>query len=114
MSALKSTAGPWPLNGVMALDTPMWIISIPGEQARIEVPDYSEASEGNARLIAAAPELLAALEWAVAIVQFDCVRPDDGHVCGPDAGCDGDCTGRAALTDGLRRARAAIAKATKP
>jgi hypothetical protein len=45
----------------MALDTPMWIVSIPGEQARIEISDYSPESEANARLIAAAPELLSAL-----------------------------------------------------
>ena len=55
------TPGPWSLNGVMAMDTPLWIVSIPGEQARIEVADYSVESEGNARLIAAAPDLLAAI-----------------------------------------------------
>lgn len=61
------TPGPWLLNGVMAMDTPLWIVSIPGEQARIEVADYSAESEGNARLIAAAPDLLAALEQVLAL-----------------------------------------------
>lgn len=56
------TPGPWVLNGVMAMDTRLWIVSIPGEQARIEVADYSTESEANAHLIAAAPSLLAALE----------------------------------------------------
>lgn len=69
------TPGPWALNGVMALDTPLWIVSIPGEQARIEVADYSAESEGNARLIAAAPELLAALAGIIEIGKRDMTNP---------------------------------------
>ena len=82
------TPGPWVLNGVMALDTRLWIVSIPGEQARIEVADYSTESESNAHLIAAAPDLLEALE---ALVKVDA---EDG-----------------ADDEYLRVARAAIAKA---
>jgi hypothetical protein len=63
------TPGPWSLSGVMALDTPMWIVSVPGEQARIEISDYSQESEANARLIAAAPDLLAALEGLVEVAK---------------------------------------------
>lgn len=64
------TPGPWILNGVMALDMPLWIVSIPGEQVRIEVAHYSADSEGNARLIAAAPELLETLKLVMVEADF--------------------------------------------
>lgn len=84
----------------------------PGEVHKVHVERLNALAAALKAERAKSAELLAALEWAVSIVQFDCIRPDDGHVCGPDAGCDGECAGRAALTDGLRRARAVISRAT--
>lgn len=92
------TPGPWKLDGVMAMDSPLWIVSIPGEQARIEIADYSSESEANARLIAAAPDLLEALEDMVFLADGAMAAANrDGAEYRPD--------------EELRDAKAAIAKA---
>lgn len=72
-------------------------------------PSGMESTEANSRLIAAAPDLLAALEWALSIVQFD--LPRDDHVCGPDAGCDGECSARASMVTQYLKARNVIKRA---
>lgn len=94
MSAPKHTAGPWEVRFRFGRQT-----TVSGRQ-RYPICDTGTApvveanhgrEEANARLIAAAPDLLEALQWLVATTE----DPDAAH------------QGRA-----LDEARAAIAKAT--
>lgn len=91
MSA-KHTPGPWALTGWTAGDDFGWSIRIADAPYRLEVSAWCAESEADARLIAAAPDLLEALEAVLAV---------------PEA--------RKALvnwgTDELLAARAAVAKA---
>lgn len=65
------TPGPWELSGG---NTSVWAISPPN--ARVRIADIRQHSpmngvdnEANARLIAAAPELLEACKWADRVIQ---------------------------------------------
>ena len=93
----KHTPGPWVWRkNYRGLDGPGGAVIL--DYASYEgmwVPDYAgDWAEANARLIAAAPELLAAVEDALAIFEFG---PDDQTVPAPKW---------------VARARTAIAKAT--
>ena len=66
MNQLKHTPGPWNVDGDATVYGPRFSIANDKEQiGRFEVADckgYKQEREANARLIASAPELLAALE----------------------------------------------------
>ena len=95
MSNAKHTQGPWRVGGteqrVIFADNGDVVARIAcyGEQS--ETP---EADKANARLIAAAPELLAALQWAVGFIDTYASKAS-----GP-------------ATPELNKCRAAIVKAT--
>lgn len=55
------TPGPWKLEGWSAGDSRGWSVTIPGQQARIDVTEWSEESEANANLLAVAPVMYEAL-----------------------------------------------------
>jgi len=64
----EHTPGPWTLTGWTAPDDYGWTLQI-GTAAfpqRVTIDAYCAESEANARLIAAAPDLLAALEACAA------------------------------------------------
>ena len=101
MADVKHTPGPWAVDS----DGSGWYIEATPERghslAFIASPEFQEEpdtsaseAEANARLIAAAPDLLEALQWLVDIL--------------PDPDLDNDELQRT----WTRRARAAIAKAT--
>lgn len=71
------TPGPWKLSGWTAPDDYGWSIKIPDAPHRIEISAWSESSEADARLIAAAPELLSALRRALS----RCHNCDTGGTC---------------------------------
>jgi hypothetical protein len=108
----EHTPGPWktieanwaldPETGQMAQEAIVTVVA--GEEGKVTVPicevagaeEYGEPSPtvvANARLIAAAPRLLAALEWALGYGEFE-FRPNDGDDI-----------------DAYQKAKAAIAKA---
>lgn len=62
------TPGPWGLTRWTAPDDYGWSIKIGDAPHRLDVSAWSESSEADARLIAAAPELLAALEAVEAVL----------------------------------------------
>ena len=88
MSEMKPTPGPWNANYFKGKNRDGWTIDGPDM-----VPDYENPmfNEADARLIAAAPELLAALRGALQLIEL--VVPFDG--------------------DETRNIRAAISKATQ-
>ncbi len=68
----KHTPGPWVINGDEIHDRKMhrdehgaWIGDRPNRIVTIDYIMPEETADANAALIAAAPELLEALEWAV-------------------------------------------------
>ena len=61
----KFTPGPWTLREYTARDSFGWVVRISSGQ-EIDINAFSDESEGNARLIASAPELLKALELLLA------------------------------------------------
>ena len=61
----KHTPGPWTVTGWCAGDSVGWSVGLGADQ-RISVHAESEESGANARLIAAAPDLLEALKVMVA------------------------------------------------
>lgn len=69
------TPGPWGLTRWTAPDDYGWSIKIGDAPHRLDVSAWSESSEADARLIAAAPELLSALKRMAA---FAC------HTAPPD------------------------------
>lgn len=102
MSETKHTPGPWSVTGKQFSGSVRVSAGsgsdLNGLVAICDAGDYARSKvEGaaNARLIAAAPELLEALVWMVA--NDDTNEADEGN---------------AYWVDGLHRARAAIAKAT--
>lgn len=74
MSELKATPGPWEISHVFATDPCYIAIDAPKHGALAEVvwkmedEDRSQVCEANAHLIAAAPDLYDALEWAMRFV----------------------------------------------
>lgn len=109
MGIVSYTKGPWHYqpndwNGVHDNESPGSIMSEDWYIATMEagIPDYgndeADAVEANARLIAAAPELLEALIFCVGVMQ-------SGVVAGP--GCDDAKEMQMAIDQGA----AAIAKA---
>lgn len=75
-----------------------------------ERPGRDPVSDANARLIAAAPELLHALTELLAACEEDCGVPDEGD--GNDEAVGASAERETALKFGhLRRARAAVTKA---
>ena len=103
METLKHTPGPWHTSREMLFD--VWAENPRPDAPRaiykivtqVRGPD-EEVGEANARLIAAAPELLGALRDLVQLI-------DHQHAIRPDARFLPDATGF------MPRARAAIAKA---
>ena len=66
----------------------------------------------NARLIAAAPELLEALELGLRLIEAGIYIPEINHICGgPDSACDSECVHAANLCCITSKIRTAIAKA---
>ena len=62
-----SLQGPWKLEGWSAGDSQGWSITIPNQQARIDITDWSQDSERIARTIAKAPELLELVRGVVGL-----------------------------------------------
>lgn len=108
----KHTPGPWHVTtetdgrsrGYIRAGEPLDGAKMPPAVARVCARTLSE-NEANARLIAAAPELLEALRhFAALLAEHHDDLPDDRPIFGIND---------AVITAGdLRRARAAIAKAT--
>lgn len=101
----QHTPGPWTRGEDSPISHPSWIIGAPGAPVAecchygLDPRDY----EANATLIAAAPELLAALESCLAeLAGYEMMLFEDG-------GHDDDCAEYHAVMD---KAQAAIAKAT--
>jgi len=92
----KHTPGPWE-QGTQTRGSTTLVARIETGFAVAEMRNvhFREEAEANARLIAAAPELLEALQLAYSVL-MDCI---------PDADCD------LYKRDARRKARAAIAKA---
>lgn len=110
MSESKFTPGPWRMNGptgpTMQSYSQPFCIAGTGEFAYTliagcfgDIKGGTEIAEANARLIAAAPDLLEALEHIVNAVA----------ICTDD---HGNLTAEICQADDFRAARAAIAKAT--
>ena len=100
MSEAKHTPGPWSIDGggsVISSDavTDLAILNMANPRFSWGGSDFSTKShrEANARLIAAAPELLDALRFCAAV-------------------CAGEIMHKQGLIDALEKARSAIAKAT--
>jgi hypothetical protein len=79
---MKHTPGPWSLDELdSAGSIAIYQLNAPTRSAlaELEIPDVE--SEANARLIAAAPELLDALENLLALVEGECpsLLEDDHH-----------------------------------
>lgn len=67
------TAGPWTMEKEGDPDFPIW-----GEQFCVAtVWAQGQEGEANARLIAAAPDLLAACEWALRVILYNLDRKED-------------------------------------
>ncbi|MCF3478937.1 hypothetical protein GUV60_02540 [Stenotrophomonas maltophilia] len=105
MSHTKHTPGPWvieKLSGGWGVIAPNW--GYVAFHVTSDLPHWNEGQEANRRLIAAAPDLLEALERIA--------RP---HDCGC-VPCTGQCRSQIALEIAVEEmqelARAAIAKAT--
>ena len=89
----KHTPGPWGVKG--------WRVTIPGTgEVTLAAPGVTTATaDANARLISAAPELLAALEWALKNLE---------EIAIPEFEFQGRVT---SMNEAAIKARAAIAKA---
>ena len=110
------TPGPWEMSAPMGRDhlygAEPWFWVSGRHTLHIQVAAYSDgfvrgANEANARLIAAAPELLEALQWFVEnddTYQGDTPMPEHGGLTWNEINAE--------FIDGLNKARAAIAKAT--
>lgn len=92
MKNSKHTPGPWAVNG-WSVTIGNWSISTAMPRATIE------ESDANARLIAAAPELLEALNWALKNLE---------EIALPEFEKQGRVT---SINNAIEKARAAIAKA---
>jgi hypothetical protein len=106
---MKHTPGPWSYwNGIcspggrVTQDETGTHIAIPTVYANAQLTD------ANARLIAAAPDLLSALEDFLDMAQEP---PEANCSCHISPPC-GDCVDNHGLREAFRNARAAIAKAT--
>ena len=67
----KHTPGPWTMRAAISGRYPDYPIVGPNGEPVARVPIMAHGRSGEyARLIAAAPELLAALEWAAAYVEL--------------------------------------------
>lgn len=91
----------WPTSGRRAPIATVFTAEDPASEISLESSSFSEEENANARLIAAAPDLLAA---AKLLLRYDATVPD--RPSGQRA--DGQL-----LIDAIRLARAAIAKAEK-
>jgi len=103
MSA-KHTPGPWVAE--TGAGRGAWIKGSDGEWSALSCGATDEVAEENARLIAAAPELLDALKWMV-----DNDETNEGDEPIPERNGETWDEINAYWLDGLNKARAAIAKA---
>lgn len=85
---VEHTPGPWAATDITTADSlpHRWICGCGSDQAVITqksgcIANRKEA-EANARLIAAAPEMLAALEECISILSRYPARDPNGEVCG--------------------------------
>ena len=101
----KHTPGPWTVSPSQTYKAQ--IEHLAGKKtvvfARVTTPKIGDAI-ANARLIAAAPTMLEALEALDALIDFGDHVPDNTAMCFDDA---------SAINEALAKARAAIALATK-
>ncbi|EPM0008984.1 hypothetical protein N1H70_000057 [Pseudomonas aeruginosa] len=105
----KHTPGPWEIerysDGLIQIVGNIHAVSEHEEHVTTVVEEVTRGDEANARLIAAAPDLLVSLENLMAVYS----QPEDRICCnGVDCGCMGATTYQQAE----HYARAAIAKAT--
>ncbi|HEJ1761975.1 TPA: hypothetical protein SLV11_005855 [Pseudomonas aeruginosa] len=109
MSKQSHTPGPWEIerysDGLIQIVGNIHAVSEHEEHVTTVVEEVTRGDEANARLIAAAPDLLESLENLMAAYS----QPEDRICCnGVDCGCMGATTYQQAE----HYARAAIAKAT--
>lgn len=102
MSEVKHTPGPWEAEGTSILSRyavfPATIVCDVGTRNEaFGIKDAQAVREANARLIAAAPDLLHACE---------------SLLCEVDRRCGGKCDGDSSLVSAADAARSAISKAT--
>lgn len=105
MSEIKHTPGPWIFYADLPSTEPNWHIVTTANKMRVlanvHIEPGNEMDLVNARLIAAAPELLEALQYALPYLEACVPNPRNG--VNADYSVDVNC---------VDRARAAIAKAT--
>lgn len=82
---MSHTPGPWKLLGWTAPDDYGWAVRIGDAPHRIEISAWDASSESDALLIAAAPELLEALESLLSKLNGYEHHPD---LCSRTAECD--------------------------
>lgn len=124
----KHTPAPWAVQkaedcmGRKLDEMVRWVITADGHGLWISTgptwdPEHAEESEANARLIAAAPDLLDALTKVTSFVVTDVAESCNGNKCREPwcAGCFGEEVAEQTVREAreaLDAARAAIAKVT--
>ena len=110
MTNTEHTPGPWQVEGVPKGRRP-WVGRIAeGRWAALACGYTDEEAEANARLIAAAPDLLASLERLVTLMNIVGDEPFRNGVTDSTGSMD---EGIVIASKWLHEARAAIAKATE-
>lgn len=110
------TPGPWTVDESLCLGAinngkrhiaMANLYNSPDENFRVD----REQQLANAQLIAAAPDLLAALKAILPMAENGAAKPGHEGFCGPEQSCDCECMYAAYDSERLYNARAAIRKA---
>ena len=109
----EHTPGPWNLTEDMH---GYYIRGHESEYYVCEIPEDDDKSGADARLIAAAPDLLAACEAALQWIRNNVPPPahPNLHICGPESNCDSGCIEILETAKVLNQLSAAIAKGGPP
>ena len=117
----KYTPGPWKFDweddnrtwAIVKSPTGKIIANVNTESGPDIAPLVSEKmpAQSNAQLIAAAPDLFAALKAILPMAENGAATPGHEGFCGPEQSCDCECMHAAYDSERLNQARAAIRKA---